>query len=121
LRRIISRGGCVISGHAGAAALNLNIADLGDRGIIYVKDLADALENYQLAKTEQEEKSLLMIQPKRYDEIYQAAVKPKTGAAIADALQLYLDTYLDPLRGKEQAEYIFYQILLPHWEKRQWL
>jgi len=40
---------------------------------------------------------------------------------LVDILQVYVDLFPDPARGREQADHLLERVLEPHWEKRQWL
>jgi len=110
--------GAVLGGHAAADALHLSISNVR-RGHLYVRDFDRACQELEVAECGPSEESFRLVYPKAEEAIFHAATKGVQGSAVCDVLQVYLDVYLDPARGREQADHIFEKVLAPHWDKRQ--
>jgi hypothetical protein len=120
LLRLRGTDDVVISGHAGAHALDLGISNVMTPRI-YVRDLDAGLKDFSLARVPRDRAIAILAQPRAVDAVFRGAVKVADGLPVADILQLYLDVRQSMVRGEEQAEHIYERVLAPFFRRRQWL
>jgi hypothetical protein len=120
LERMRGSDAVVVSGHAAAHLHGLGVAS-SRWPLVHVRDLAGALERFdlQIAKAD-EAGALALCAPRAAEAVFGGAVE-RDGLRVADLLQVWLDVRLRPDRGQEQAEHLWQQVLAPFFRSRQWL
>lgn len=97
----------VFTGHAGASLIDRHaLFDVAD---VYVKDLVDvapALADLGALRVERGGNINISVPYYRASAFYDRQVS-KGGMQVASDLQLYLDLYDYPVRGREQAEHLY--------------
>ena len=119
LRRISRVAGAAVGGHAAAHAHGVAVVSV-ERARVFVPDVRDAIEQLQVVESDVSEDAFRLLVPKASDAVFGGAVRHGE-SPVVDILQVYLDLFGDPVRGREQAEHVLERVLEPHWERCQWL
>jgi hypothetical protein len=119
VRRLRGCDGVAVSGHLAAHALGLG-GSTADSARVFVRKIDAALERLDLVASSTGKDTFSLVCPQATESVFGGSVDNE-GLRLADVLQVYLDLYFDPARGREQAQQVFDRVLSPHWEGLRWL
>ncbi len=110
----------VLSGQEAAHLHGLGVSN-SRSPLVYVRDLAGALERFDLSMAKREDAGVLTLcVPLAADAVFGGAVM-RNGFQVADILQVWLDVRLGLDRGQEQAEHVWTRVLAPFFRSKRWL
>jgi hypothetical protein len=101
-----------LSGHQACRVYRLRHSDARSVHVYMAGDLAGALEALQLVPSNNPAAPIRLLRPKHARSVF-GGVTPVDGVQVCDLLQVYLDLYHLPDRGREQAEFLRARALAP--------
>jgi hypothetical protein len=101
-----------LSGHQACRVFGLRHSDARSIHVYVAGDLAAALQALQLVPSSNSAAPIWLLRPKHARSVF-GGVTLLDGIQVCDYLQVYLDLYHLPDRGREQAEFLRERVLAP--------
>jgi hypothetical protein len=106
--------GYALSGHQACRFHRLRHSDARSIHLYVSDDPSPFLQALQLAPHGEPSGPVVLVRPKHWRSVFRGAA-PIDGIMVCDLLQVYLDLYTLPDRGREQADFLSEQVLEPWW------
>lgn len=103
---------CALSAHQACAVYRLKHSDARSIHLYVSGDLAPFMKHLQLVESANPAAPIVLLQPKHRRSALGGVVR-NDGIPLCDILQVYLDLYHLPDRGREQADFVHERMLEP--------
>lgn len=103
---------CALSGHQACRLYRLKHSDARSIHLYVFGDPAPLMKRLQLVESANPAAPVILLQPKHRRSALGGVVR-RDGVPVCDILQVYLDLYHLPDRGREQADFVYERMLEP--------
>lgn len=103
---------CALTGHLACGPYRLTHSDARSIHLYYSGEPSDLMEALQVVPSDNPGAPIVLLQPKHRRSIF-GGVSRVDDVPVCDILQVYLDLYHLPDRGREQADFVYERILEP--------
>ena len=103
---------CALTGHQACRLYRLKHSDARSIHLYYSGEPSVLMEELQLVRSDNPVAPVVLLQPKHRRSVF-GGVSRVDGVPVCDILQVYLDLYHLPDRGREQADFVYERILGP--------
>lgn len=103
---------CALTGHQACEPYRLKHSDARSIHLYYSGEPSDLMEALQVVPSDNPGAPIVLLQPRHRRSIF-GGISRVDDVPVCDILQVYLDLYHLPDRGREQADFVYERILGP--------